>query len=139
MTHHIATASRRIKQVAAGLLLMIAATVGISAATTAPAHAASYVEGCFRSTTPGFGFAGTPVHLQAWNGAQWVTTWTGRLDRNSCAAVNIVGNLRNYAVKLVVSERVGTAYFFGQTPLYANPGTWRVNLGTGYVSCTGCR
>ena len=131
--------TRRLKRLATGLLLAILAPLGVGMATAAPAQAASYVEGCFRSLTPGMGFAGTPVHLQYWNGSQWVITWTGKLNSNSCTSVSIAGNLRNYYVKLIVSERVGTAYFYGTTPYYALPGNLRVNIGTGTVSCTGCR
>lgn len=131
--------THRLKRLATGLLLAILAPLGVGMATAAPAQAASYVEGCFRSLTPGMGFAGTPVHLQYWNGSQWVITWTGKLNSNSCTGVNIVGNLRSYYVQLIVSERVGTAFFFGATPYYANPGNLRVNIGTGIVSCTGCR
>lgn len=119
---------------------LLAVLVGLSIAGTAqPAHAASYVEGCFRSSTPGMGFAGSPVNLQYWNGSQWVNTWTGSLNSRGCVGVNISGNLRNYYTQLVVSQRVGSAYFYGATPYYALPGNLRASLGTGTVSCTGCR
>lgn len=131
-------ALRRIKGVVVGLLLALIASLGIGAATVAPAHAASYVQGCFRSATPGMGFAGTRVQLQYWNGGSWTSVWFGNLSSNGCASVNISGSLRNYYVQLVVSERVGSAYFYGVTPYYALPGTLRVDLGTGTVTCRGC-
>ena len=131
--------THRVMRLVTSLMLAVAASLGVGTVTATPANAASYVEGCFRSATPGMGFAGSPVNLQAWNGSQWVTVYTDNLGSNGCTSVNIVGDLRRYYVRLNVSQRVGTAYFYGVTPYYANPGDWRVNLGTGIVSCTGCR
>ena len=129
----------RVTRVMTALVLAIATTLGVGMATAAPASAASYVEGCFRSPTPGMGFAGMPVNLQYWTGSQWVNAWTGNLGSNSCTSVNIVGDLRYRYVQLAVSQRVGTAYFYGASPYYASPGTLRYSLGTGTVYCTGCR
>ncbi len=130
--------SRVMRRVAA-LALAIAAPLGLGVATATPAHAASYLSGCFRSPTPGMGFTGTPAKLQYWNGAQWAFTgYSTPIDRNGCAAFNIGSSLRPYYLKLVVSERVGSAFFFGATPYYASPGNLQYNLGTGYVYCTGC-
>ncbi|MCW2747048.1 MAG: hypothetical protein JWP10_190 [Nocardioidaceae bacterium] len=129
---------RRLIRLFASLILSFGAVVGLTTATTGAAHAASYVEGCFRSTQAGYGFAGTPYSLQAYWQGSWYTIFNGNLNRNSCGAVNIGGSNQNYPVKMVVSQRVGTAFFYGST--YTAPaGSGRWNLGTGTVVCSGCR
>jgi hypothetical protein len=128
---------RRVARVLTGLLLTLGSVLGITATNAAPAQAASYVEGCFSGGTGSYW--GTAYQVQAYWQGSWYTIFNGTLDRNNCAYVNIGTANRQYPLRLYVYQRVGTALFTGVSPYNAPVGSGRWNVGTGYISCYGCR
>ncbi len=127
---------RRVARVLTGLLLTLASVFGITATNTAPAQAASYVEGCFSGGTGSYW--GASYQVQAYWQGSWYTIFNGTLDRNNCAYVNIGTAHRAYPLRLVVHHRVGTALFSGVSPYNAPAGSGRWNVGTGSIRCYGC-
>lgn len=123
-------------------LVAMAMFVGTIAITERPAHAASYVFGCFRAANGGI-FNGYPVQLWGLVGNQWhfvTSTTLGYTPLgNSCAGFPIpTGFGRTVRYKLEVNFWVGNARFFGRSPLDALPGDLAAHLGTGVVNCIGC-
>jgi hypothetical protein len=129
----------------ATLLLTFAVSAGTLLVTSAPASAASYVEGCFKSNRAGLNVQGLGVQAQAYWRGSWYTIWNGYLGAPiaygsplSCVQINTGTANYNYPVRFVVSHRAGGATWTGVSPGTAPAGTGRWNVGTGVVTCFGC-
>ncbi len=125
--------SRKLRTLLAATVLAGGATAGLTAVSATPASAASYVQSCFVYSN-GARYTGQPVYLQASTTGGWVNIWKGNSDINGCVYVNIGSGHQAYYLRTVAQTQVGTrSYWIGTSPLYANPGTARVSLGTGVV------
>lgn len=120
-----------LRRMMATLAMSVAVFGGTQLVTPAPAEAASYVSGCFKHTN-GVPYNRT-INLQYWNGGRWNTVASQEGNASGCVSWNISGWLRNYALQMSVSYRVGTAYFYGTSPYYAPAGSAQYSLGTGWV------
>ncbi len=135
---HSASATRLRRRITS-VLLTLSMIAGTIAATATPAHAASSIQGCFRSSAPGYNVNGIPVEVQAYIGNGWYKLGTITSGANGCASLPIYGSLRDYHVRMVVNYRVGSAYFSGTSRLLALPGNLPANLGPVVVTCYGCQ
>ena len=134
-THRPAGRTRRFLTSA---LLALGISLGGVAATAAPAEAASYVSGCFRSDRGGIGVQGLPVQLQAYYNGSWYTIARQTLPASQCVAWNIGSSHRSYYLRMLVNHQAYGAWWYGQSPYWANPGHQAANLGTGTVTCRWC-
>ena len=128
----------RFHRLLVGVLLALGLSVGSVATMAAPANAASYVEGCFRSNKAGMGVASLPVQLQAYWQGSWYTIASSTLPNSGCVAWNVGTANRGYYLRLLVNYRAHGAYWYGSSPYYANPGQGRANVQTGVITCYGC-
>ena len=120
------------------LLLISSLVAGMTAATPAPADAASAVTGCFVSSKAGYDVVGIPGQLQAYYLGTWVTIMSSPLTAGKCVAWTIGPGARGYHLRLVVNYQAYGASWSGVSPLMALPGDLSVHLGTGVVTCRGC-
>jgi len=122
---------RLIRRSLAALAAAAVLTFGV-AGSAQPASAASGVSYCFTHTNGG---AYTyDVYLQIYTTSGWVTVTNVGRSANGCNTVNITGAWRNNYVRMMAYTRVGSYQFIGFTPLYASPGNYTYNLGTGWVN-----
>lgn len=111
--------------------------------TAQPAHAASYVYGCFRSDRAGENIDGIAVQLMAFINGQWQAVYNTNTisvgPNRGCIGIPIpAGYARTLYWRLSVNATFGAARFIGTTPLIALPGDLMTTLGTGTVTCVGC-
>jgi hypothetical protein len=123
-------------------LLALAVLVGTITVTARPAHAASYVFGCFRMANGGI-LNGYPVELRALVDNQWLYVTSTTLGNtpygNSCAGFPIpTGYARSLRFALMVNFTAGGARFAGRSYFDALPGDLVAHVGTGTVTCFGC-
>jgi hypothetical protein len=116
--------------------------VGTIAVTARPAHAASYVFGCFQMANGNI-LNGYPVELWGQFDNQWYRLASTTLGYtpygNSCAGFPIPTGLgRTVRLTLIVNFSAGGARFSGRTRWDALPGDQAAHLGTGLVTCVGC-
>jgi hypothetical protein len=128
----------RTRRTITSALVALGIGLGGVAATAAPAEAASYVSGCFRSDRAGMSVASLPAQLQAYYNGSWYTISSQRLPQSQCVAWNIGSSHRAYYLRILVNYQAYGAWWYGQSPLWANPGHLAANLGTGTVTCHGC-
>jgi hypothetical protein len=116
------------------------------AATSTPAHAASYVVGCFvpaKVTVPAHNLTGFPIQIHAYyNGSTYLVdiAW---LDADHCARYEVPADLRGFHLTMMLDHRFGDAYYqqhwIGLSAWWAKPGDGYAPLGINAAYCrTGC-
>lgn len=124
---------RKVRSLLAASVLVGAGALGVTAATAAPASAASHVTSCFVYSN-GARYTGQPVYLQAYTTGGWVNIWKGNSDIAGCVHLTIGTGHRAYYLRTVAQTQVGTSsHWIGTSPYYANPGNLAANIGTGVV------
>lgn len=138
-------AAGRLRRQITSTVVALSIAAGMVAATSTPAHAASFVVGCFlpaTAATPAHSLENFPVQIHAWyNGLTYhvKTVWLGA---NHCASWDVPVHLRGYPLIMVLDHRFGDAsyqaHWIGLSP-WAEAGDGRYPLGINPAYCrTGC-
>jgi hypothetical protein len=135
------TSKRRglIRLLALGLAALSIGTAAGALPSAQPVAAASSVGYCFKTRT-GMIVAPATTYLQLYYNGRWNNVAVGSTSfQNGCGSFNMSGSYRNYYSKVVLSFRDARSgnTFYGETPMYAYPGSLAVHLGTGTLRCYG--
>ena len=125
---------KRIRIGIAGLLTALAVATGGPGGDTA-VQAASGVSYCFKhdNGVPASTGTGSRTILMGWTSGTWKPLAYGWTGASGCSSFTISGSYRDLYTKVVYNATVGFHFWWGQTPLMANPGNAAPFLGTGIV------
>lgn len=141
-----ASAPSRLRRLITSALVTLGIAAGMVAVTPTPAHAASFVMGCFvpaRVTNPAHDLTGFPIQVHAYyNGSTYLVAIV-RLDADHCARYEVPAHLRGFHLTMMLDYRFGDAFYqqhwLGLSPWWAEPGDGYSPLGINAAYCrTGC-
>lgn len=130
--------SPRLRRRLASTLLAVCVFTGIIVGTARPAHAATWVTGCFVMSD---GYLPTnPYRVELWtwvDGLGWQVHNSGRLNANGCISLHTrLGYYYNTSI-LVVNDHNFGGLFWGWSGIYAELGPNPAGVGWGVIQYFG--
>ena len=126
--------SHRLRRYLASTLLAVCVFAGIIAGTAQPAHAATWVTGCFVMSDGHVPANPYRVELWTWvDGIGWQVHNYGRLNANGCISLHTrLGYYYNTSI-LVVNDVNFGGLFWGWSRIYADLGPYPSGVGWGVI------